>query len=348
MTFVRLRPTLALTAALALGTGACSSTGGKPPAVPDNVYATYGVHNDSHAQECSDPRTCTYERAPGMPSDPEYPEYWTSHWKMYRVFNRFQSNPPPYDGKPPADLTDGQDYETSDGVTYYDSTWGNGQGAMEEHYIKRCLPIFPIPNNFTCSFISLGKIAYFLTYPEDRPQGMPPVCLFSPDNHPPERTFIQHLPYSLEDSSRLNGKVQGYSFWISQANGKPLQVGVFPDQTDNGGIMFGYAFESAPRPDSAQPSVPPYRHPQSFYFSGYPFAPANAPTVSQNYTDFAMVRPDPAKTWDQVKGLDPKTLPDCQLFNPPAPSGAMMNAAPGAKATPRKKKAPTWGNIGRS
>jgi hypothetical protein len=347
MTLVRHCPALTLTAALMLAiTGAaCASTDDKKPTLPDDIYATYGVHNDSHKSDCDDPRTCAYERAPGMPSDPEYPQYWTSHWKMYRVFNRFQQYPPPYDGKPPAELVNGKDYETSEGVTYYDSTWGNGQGAMEEHYVKRCLPIFPIPNNYTCSFISLGKIAYFVTYPEDRPKGMPPVCLFSPDNHPPERNFIQHLPYSLGDSSRLNGTVQGYSFWVSQASGKPMQVGVFPDQTDNGGIMFGYAFESTPRPDSAQPSVPPYRHPQSFYFSGYPFAPANAPIVSQSYTDFAMVRPDPAVTWDQVKGLDPKTLPPCQLFNPPS-SPELMGATPGAKA-PRKKKAPTWGNIGR-
>lgn len=349
MTLVRLRQALTLTAVLGLAAAgaALASPGATTPAVPDDVYATYGVHNDSHAQECADPRTCTYERAPGMPSDPEYPEYWTSHWKMYRVFNRFQSNPPPYDGKPPADLVAGRDYETSDGVTYYDSTWGNGQGAMEEHYIKRCLPIFPIPNNFTCSFISLGKIAYFVTYPEDRPKDMPPVCLFSPDNHPPERNFIQHLPYSLGDSSRLDGRVQGYSFWISQASGKPLQVGVFPDQTDNGGILFGYAFESTPRPDSAQPSAPPYRHPQSFYFSGYPFAPANAPTVSQNYTDFARVRPNPAVTWDLVKGLDPKKLPACQLFDPPSLEGTRMDAAPGAAPRKPRRRPPTWGSIGR-
>lgn len=122
---------------------------------------------------------------------------------------------------------------------------------MEEHYVKRCLPIFPIPNNFTCSFISLGRIAYFVTYPEDRPQGMPPVCLFSPDNHPPKRDFIEHLPYSLGDSSR------------------------------------------------------------------------------------------------QVKGLDPKKLPPCQLFDPPSLAAGAMAATPGAKG-PKKptKRAPTWGSIG--
>jgi hypothetical protein len=306
-----------------------------------NVYATYGVHNNSHTDQCDDPKTCTYERAPGMPTDPAYPEFWTSNWTMYRVFNNFQAYPPPYDGKPPAALREGRD---SRGTTYYDSTWkdktGAVQGAMEEHYDGRCLPIFPISNKFTCAFISLGKTAFFVTYPEDRPKDMPPVCLFSPDNRPPARDFIKHLPYSLGDSSRLAGKVQGYSFWVSQATGKPIQIGVFPDQTDNGGIMFGYAFESMPRTDRVLPNSPPYRHPQSFYFSGYPFAPANAPIVSQNYTDFAMIKPDPAKTWDQVSKRNPDELPACQLFNPPQPAAA-ANAMPSTGRT-----AKTWGNIG--
>jgi hypothetical protein len=53
-------------------------------------------------------------------------------------------------------------------------------------------------------------------------------------------------------------------------------------------------------------------------------------------SSFAMVRPDPKKTWDQVSKLDPKALPACQLFNPP---NAALSAAPGAR------KAPTWGDI---
>ena len=96
MISARLRHALTLTAALSLALcGVAWGQGDKPSTAktPDDVYATYGVHNDSHSKECADPRTCTYERAPGMPSDPEYPEYWTSHWKMYRVFNRFQLEP---------------------------------------------------------------------------------------------------------------------------------------------------------------------------------------------------------------------------------------------------------------
>jgi hypothetical protein len=48
------------------------------------------------------------------------------------------------------------------------------------------------------------------------------------------------------------------------------------------------------------------------------------------------VKPNPKTTWDQVSGLDPKTLPACQLFNPPA--------GPTAAAT---KRPPTWADIGR-
>lgn len=49
---------------------------------------------------------------------------------------------------------------------------------MMEFYDKRCLPIFPMSNYFTCAFISLGDKAYFLTY-ADRPEKMPPCCRFS-------------------------------------------------------------------------------------------------------------------------------------------------------------------------
>ena len=101
--------------------------------------------------------------------------------------------------------------------------------------------------------------------------------------------------------------------------------------------MFGYGFMSKATPDRVDKSPKPYRHPQSFYFSGYPLSPPDAPIVSQNYTDFAMTRPDPKKTWEQVSGLDPKTLPACQLFNPPPDETAGL-----ARAEP---KAPTWGDI---
>ena len=199
---------------------------------------------------------------------------------------------------------------------------------MEEHYEKRCLPIFPISNHFTCSFISLGDIAYFVTYEEDRPAGMPPVCIFSKHNHPPRRDFISHLPYSAGDSQRLGAAAQGYSFWIDAKTGKPVQTGASPDRTADGDILFGYAF--APAGGVMQP--------QSFYFSGYPLPPADAPIVSQNYTNFSRTKPDPAKTWNQVSGLDISTLPPCQLFNPP--SGELQ-------ATSSQKRAPTWGDIGR-
>jgi hypothetical protein len=307
--------------------------------VPDNVYATYGVHNSAHANECAT-ADCTYQRKPGEPTNPTFPPYWSSNWTMYRVFNNYAKNPPPYDGKPPPPLVEGQDYEASQGATYYDSTWQGerGQGAMMEYYEKRCLPIFPISNHYTCAFISLGKTAYFVTYPEDRPKGMPPVCLFSPDNHPPGLDFIKHLPYAAADGERLGGKVQGYSFWVDHATGKPIQVGVSPDRTEDGAIMFGYAFESTPRPDSVEKTLAPYRHPQSFYFSGVPIDPPNAPIVTQIYTDFAMAKPDPAKTWAQVSGLDPATLPECQLFDPPSNGQLMLKSG---------KPVPTWGTIGR-
>lgn len=104
---------------------------------------------------------------------------------------------------------------------------------MMEHYEKACLPIFPIANNYTCSFISLGDIAFFVAS-DDRPSWMPPVCLFSPKNHAPEREFIKRLPYSKGDSEHPGLAVQGYSFWVGH-DGKPMQTGVSPDRTADGG-----------------------------------------------------------------------------------------------------------------
>ena len=87
---------------------------------PDNVYSTYGVHNPPTDSPCADP-SCAYVRTPGQPTDPQYPAYWSSHWNMYRVFNGYVENPPPYDGAPPPTLKPGADYEISHGAAYYDS-----------------------------------------------------------------------------------------------------------------------------------------------------------------------------------------------------------------------------------
>lgn len=292
------------------------------------VYQTYGVHNAPSISPCAS-SDCVYKRGFGEPADPIYPEFWVSNWYMYRVFNKYSEFPPPYDGAPPSGLMEGADYEKSTGTTYYDSTWTGpgGEGAMMEHYENRCLPIFPISNKFTCSFISLGEVAFFVTYDKDRPAGMPPVCLFSKFNHPPKRDFIAHLPYAKSDSAQIGAGGQGYSFWISAKDGKPVQTGVSPDRTDKQDIMFGYGF--APREGKIMP--------QSFYFSGYPLPPANAPFVSQNYFDFKAVKPDPSETWDQVNKLNPASLPQCQLFNPPTNS----------KLAAEVKRAPTWNDIGR-
>ena len=299
------------------------------------IYATYGTHNSPDHSPCSN-KDCIYPQTGDRPANPIYPAYWVSDWTMYRVYQGYDKYAPPYNGAPPSPLVAGQDYEVSYGTTYYDSTWSRTPdtppvGAMMEHYEKKCLPIFPISNNYTCSFISLGDTAYFVTY-DDRPDWMPPVCYFSSYNHPPRRDFIKHLPYSEADSQRMGiSGGQGYSFWVDGASGNPIQVGVQPDRTADQAIMFGYGF--APHDTGGE------QMPQSFYFSGYPLEPANAPIVSQNYTNFTVEQPDPATTWDQVINLDPQTLPLCQLFDPPGPDGNPMLMG--------TKKAPTWGDIGR-
>lgn len=282
-----------------------------------HVYPTFGVHHEPVEGECLIPG-CLYPRGPGEPSNPVWPQWWSSEWTMYRVFKNYETYPPPYDS-PPANLVEGSDYEVSSGATYYDSMYTdeNGKGAMMEYYEKRCLPIFPINNHFTCAFVSLGDKAYFLTY-DDRPKDMPPICRFSDKNHPPRRDFIKHLPYSKADSARLDNRVQAYS----------LEVG-------DPAILFGYAFNRNYEPDSLDTALAAYRHPHSFYFSGFPGSPPDAPIVSQNYRGFSATRPDPQKTWAQVASHGTGTPPWCCLFPTDCPEKALGAAAP-------TQVVPTW------
>lgn len=275
-----------------------------------HTYFTRGVHND---HGCVPAERCLAPRSPGQPSDPEYPEYWISDWTMYRVFSHYEEFPPPY-ASPPADLAP-NDYEVSYGTTYYDSTYvpadGDGSGAMMEHYVQRCLPIFPGSNEYTCSFISLGNKAYFLRYASAAPDAAASCCQFSLDNHPPRRDFIEHLPFDPERSRHLGGAIQAYSFVADP------------------GILFGYAFMKEATPDRYDPSAPPYRHPQSFFFSGYSEpgsdAPPNAPIVSQNYSSFRMQKPEAAATWDRVARYCSGDIRWCCLFPTDCPSAGLSS-----------------------
>lgn len=263
-----------------------------------HVYPTGGVHN---TKNCAPPANCIAKRIPGEPSDPLYPAAWTSQWTMYRVFNKADQFPPPY-SSPPAGLSSA-DYEVSYGASYYDDNYrpadGDGTGTMMEHYDKSCLPIFPIKNNFSCSFISLGNKAYFLRY-ADRPEGTPACCQFSLMNHAPRRDFIKHLVYDPARSAHLGASLQAYARFM-------------------GGPLFGHAFEQEARPDFYDKSAPAYRHPQSFFFSGYPGGPANAPIVSQNYSNFSMKPPDPRTTWEQVAKVCLPRPEWCCLFKGDCP-----------------------------
>lgn len=289
------------------------------------IYSTKGVHNPCGcgADECVE------KRAPTDPPDPVYPSHWTAAWTMFRVFNGYETNLPPY-ADPPQGLQEGRDYEVSYGATYYDNDYipadRDGSGAMMEHYDKRCLPIFPLSNHFTCSFISLGNKAYFLTYPGDRPAGMPPCCLFSPYNHPPRPDFIKHLPYSAEDSAHLGNSLQAYRYIAPGPGGA--------------GIWFAYGFYK----DRWLDPDKKYLLPQSFYFSGSPTSPPDAPFVSQNYSSFRIEAPDPGKTWDLVKTMCPARPPACQLFDPPsAAAPAAPAAVPAVPAAPARNT--NWSDL---
>ncbi|UOD29598.1 hypothetical protein INH39_30125 [Massilia violaceinigra] len=276
---IRISLYLPLTAAWFAWSMAATAPAAAQSPAERHVYPTGGVHN---TKGCTPPSNCIAPRKPGEPADPLYPATWSSEWIMYRVFRNADRFPPPY-ASPPDGLTP-SDYEVSHGATYYDANYrprdGDGSGAMMEYYRKRCLPIFPMKNDFSCAFISLGNKAYFLRY-ADRPAGTPACCQFSLENHPPRRDFIKHLPYDAARSAHLGGSLQAYA-------------------TGGAGPLFGYAFEKRARRDSYNKAAPAYRHPQSFYFSGFPGDPPNAPIVSQNYRNFRMQPPDPRTTWDQV------------------------------------------------
>lgn len=269
-----------------------------------DVYFTNGVHNSLGCDESN--ANCVAKRNPEDPTDPFFPATWVSDWIMYRVTQNYEDNPPPY-SNPPETLKP-ENYSVSRGTSYYDTTYipvdGDGYGAMMEHYENYCLPIFPIKdNNYTCSFISLGNKAYFLTYEKDRPKTMPECCLFSPMNHPARQDFIQHLPYSPARSQNLNGSVQAYALDV---------------ESPQGPILFGYAFYKQATRSGVEQSL--FRHPQSFYFSGDTTV-ADAPIVSQNYVNFRVEKPAPTKTWDLVAQKCPVNPEPCQLFNPPKSLG---------------------------
>jgi hypothetical protein len=72
----------AWTLMLALGLAAVSAQAQQP------VYPTYGVHNPPADSPCTN-ADCIYVRQSGEPTDPRYPEFWSSNWHMYRVFQGY-------------------------------------------------------------------------------------------------------------------------------------------------------------------------------------------------------------------------------------------------------------------
>ena len=86
-----------------------------------------------------------------------------------------------------------------------------------------------------------------------------------------------------------------------------------------GGPLLGYAFEKTARPDIYDRAAAPYRHPQSFFFSGEPTDPPDAPIVSQNYVNFRMQRPDPRQTWEQIAQMCTPRPQWCCLFRGDCP-----------------------------
>jgi len=125
------------------------------------------------------------------------------------------------------------------------------------------------------------------------------------------RTATTALPYAVGDSRQLNFAVQGYSFWVSQKTGVIMQTGAAPDQTQNGGILFGYAFDSQPTPDRMK-GEPPYRHPQSFYFLVFRHRCQTRQSSARTTPTSRLCGPTrrrPGRRWQA------STRPNCRLVN---------------------------------
>lgn len=254
-------------------------------------YPSHGVHSPCGCEDGG----CDAARGPDDPPDPRYPEHWVARWTMYRVFTPQPDNPPPY-ADPPAGLEAGEDYEASSGVSYYDSRYvpadKDGTGAMLERYEDRCLPIFPRPNDYSCTFASLGNRTWMLTGDAAQPS----CCLFSSYHHAPKRDFIRHLPYSAEDSARLDGTLQAYRYTVER---------------QGEAIWFGYAFHR----DQHLDAEGQYLRPQSFYFTGAATTPPQAPIVSQNYTDFSIEAPGDEVWAPVIAACGGDEVPVCNLFD---------------------------------
>ena len=99
----------------------CGSTQTKPKDDPAqrHIYFTNGVHNEF---QCNPPSICVADRKAGDPSNPIYPQWWTSEWTMYRVFNNYEKYPPPY-SNPPTGLTPAACTRISSSPS-----WGSGVG----------------------------------------------------------------------------------------------------------------------------------------------------------------------------------------------------------------------------
>ncbi|NEO97058.1 MAG: hypothetical protein F6K56_46000 [Moorea sp. SIO3G5] len=115
-----------------------------------------------------------------------------------------------------------------------------------------------------------------------------------------------------KDSAHVNNSLQAYSER-------------FTDKEN----LFGYAFNKNPTPDSFDSTAVPYRHPQSFYFSGNPDTPPNAPIVSQNYTSFRMEQPS-SEIWSEVAKMLPPNPPLCCLFEDDCTEKSSSNSSQAA------------------
>ena len=200
-------------------------------------------------------------------SSPVWPNTFITDWEMYHTLPE-EPIPPYPDGKMLSPYTAGR------GRTYYD--WG--KLSMLEEYYDFCVPIFVEGFNFTCHFLNVGNISYFITF-DDRPSWTPPCCIFGKPWLPPS-------PSTITGALPFYKKAEFYGREVNWYRNSPDK----PDE-----LVFGYGFYADDNTVSS---------PAEFFFN------AHNGWVMQDFENFTAAEP-PVEKWQVPETC--KTAKECDL-----------------------------------
>lgn len=156
-------------------------------------------------------------------AQPTWPTTFITDWLLYHV--PAEDPMPPYsNGAIPTP------HRTGRGRTFYD--WR--KFALLEEYYDFCVPIFVEGFNFTCHFLNIGNVSYFVTF-DDRPSWAPACCIFGKPWLPPSpSTVSSELPFYKKEeflgrpvnwyrTTPPTGLVFGYGFYADMEAQPPAE-----------------------------------------------------------------------------------------------------------------------------